>query len=192
MLRGFLADASAALKATGHKEAVKVAEMLAEVEVPQHWQKTTQPAALQQLPDALAAIDCHPAAEKLGAVAQHLQWQEAQREMPEVFVGKYCYAIIVGPEGMIKDDRFNFGTYFQSSETFYPSHSHQAVELYLPLSGTAHWQRDNKEFQPVTPGTLIHHPSYLPHATWTLADPMLAIWSWTGDLSFDTYTIANA
>jgi len=189
MLKAFLTDAARALKSTGHSVAIDVAGMLAEVEVPDNWQVSPTSPVLDQLPDALAATDCHPAAARLADIAHRLDWREAEREMPKSFVGRYCFAIIVGPDGMIKDDRFNFGTYLQARDTFYPSHRHEAVELYLPLSGTAHWQRGDEAFQPVRPGTLIHHPTYLPHATATLADPLLAIWSWTGNLSFDTYSI---
>ena len=191
MLQEFLIDSAAALKATGQKDAVDVADMLAEIKVPQNWQSTPDLEVLEQLPASLAAENCHPAAAALSRIYNHLNWQEAPRKMPASFVGRYCFTILVGPEGLIKHDRFNFGTFFQGRHTFYPSHRHKAVEIYFPFSGTALWQHGEDEFAPVKPGTLIHHPSCLPHATETLDEPLLAIWAWTGDLAFDSYEISS-
>lgn len=191
MFKKFLQDAATAFGETGHDEAQSVATMLGEVEIPDNWHVKPTSKVLEQLPDALAAKDCHSAAAALSEIGHQLDWVEARRDMPSSFVGSYCFVIIVGPEGMIKDDRFRFGAYLQARNTFYPSHKHEAVELYLPLSGTANWQRGDEEYKPMKPGTLIHHPSYLPHATTTFDAPLLALWSWTGNLSFETYTIVD-
>ena len=112
----------------------------------------------------------------------------AIRDQPSAFRGRFYYTQIAGPEGLIVDHRFRFGIYLQMPETFYPSHSHEAEELYLPLTGTGQWQKDDGEFEPVASGSLIRHAPYQPHAMLTHGAPLLALWSWTGNLSFDTYS----
>ena len=49
-------------------------------------------------------------------------------------------------------------------------------------------RKDNADFEPVASGTLIHHAPYQPHAIRTHNIPLLALWSWTGNLSNDTYS----
>ena len=188
MLKGFLLDAAHALDETRHPVAQNVASMLAAVDVAGDWQVSQERPALASLPFALATPDCHRAARKLEALADKLAWVEASRDMPSNFTGNYCFVTIVGPEGMIVDERFKFGVYLQMPGTFYPAHRHEAEELYLPLSGTALWQKDDAEFEPIASGTLIHHTPFQSHATRTHVVPVLALWSWTGYLSFETYS----
>ena len=187
MLKGFLLDAAHALDETRHPVAQNVAGMLATVGVEGDWQVSQERTALAALPFALATPDCHRAARKLEALADKLAWAVVPGDMPSSFTGTYCFVTIVGPEGMIADQRFKFGVYLQMPETFYPAHRHAAEELYFPLSGTALWQKDDAEFEPVASGTLIHHAPYQSHAMRTHDLPLLALWSWTGNLSFQTY-----
>ena len=62
----------------------------------------------------------------------------------------------------------------------YPLHAHEAEELYLPVAGTALWRRGEDAFVARLPGTPIHHPSFMPHAMRTEAEPMLALYLWRG------------
>jgi hypothetical protein len=65
-------------------------------------------------------------------------------------------------------------------DTLYTSHAHGAAEPYLVLAGTATWQRDRDFCEERAPGTAIHHPRRLPHATLTRAEPLLAPYLWWG------------
>ena len=65
-------------------------------------------------------------------------------------------------------------------DTHYPSHSHAAVELYVPVSGTAEWQRGTATFAWRAPGACIVHASHEPHAMRTGVDPLLAFYLWRG------------
>ena len=188
MLKGFLLDAAHALDKTRHPVVRNVASMLTTVDVEDDWQVSQERPALTSLPFALATPDCHRAARKIEMLADKLAWAEASCDMPSSFSGNYCFVTIVGPEGMIADERFRFGVYLQMPETFYPAHRHAAEELYFPLSGTALWQKDDAEFEPVASGTLIHHTPCQSHATRTHNVPVLALWSWTGNLAFETYS----
>ena len=188
MLKEFLLDAAHALDQTRHPLAQNVASLLATVDVGDDWQVSQDWPALTALPIALAAPDCHCAARTLGGIADKLAWVENSRARPSGYVGNHCSVRIVGPQGMITDERFKFGIYLQTPETFYPAHRHEAEELYFLLSGNALWQKDAAGFEPVAAGTLIHHASYQPHAMRTHDEPLLALWAWTGNLSNDTYS----
>ena len=187
MLKEFLRDAAHALDQTCHPLAQNVAGLLATVEVDDDWQVSQEVPALTALPIALAAPDCHRAARTLGGIADKLAWFERSRARPSGYVDTRCSVGIVGPQGMITDQRFKFGIYLQPPEMFYPAHRHEAEELYFLLSGTALWQKDDAGFEPVASGALIHHASYQAHAMRTQDEPLLALWSWTGNLSNDTY-----
>ena len=62
--------------------------------------------------------------------------------------------------------------------TLYPHHRHEAEEIYVPLSGTAAWQRGDAIWREHPPGTLIHHLSEEPHAMRTGEEPLLALYLW--------------
>lgn len=191
MLEEFLRDAAQALEQTRHPLARNVAGLLATVEVGDDWQVSQEVPALCALPAALAAPDCHRAARAIGVIADKLAWSERSRTRPSGYVDTRCSVGIVGPQGMITDQRFKFGIYLQPPEMFYPAHRHEAEELYFVLSGAARWQLDDADFEPVASGDLIHHAPYQPHAMRTQDRPLLALWSWTGNLSNDTYSFVT-
>jgi len=190
MLKQFLNDAAAAYAATGDIGAIKIAEGLDSLKVPDNWHIKAEHPAKSSLDAAFAAPDCHPAVRHLQPIANQLEWVDAAsfRKPPADFRGNFCFTRIVGPNSLIEADNFRFGVYLQDRQTVYPSHKHAAEELYYPVSGTALWQKDSGPFEPVTSGTLIHHLTYQPHATTTLEAPMLAFWAWLGDLDPQTYS----
>ncbi len=153
MLKEFLLDAAHALDQTRHPLAQNVASLLATVNVDDGWQVSQEGPALTALSIALAAPDCHRAARTLGGIADKLAWVEKSRARPSGYVGNHCSVGIVGPRGMITDERFKFGIYLQTPDTFYPAHRHEAEELYFLLSGSALWQKDDADFEPVAPET---------------------------------------
>ena len=191
MLKEFLRDAADALDRTRHPLARNVAGMLATVDVDDDWPVSQDVPSLAALPIALAAPDCHRAARRLGGIAGKLAWAETSRARPSGYVGNHCSVGIIGPRGMITDERFKFGVYLQTPGTFYPAHRHEAEELYFLLSGNALWQKDDAGFEPVASGALIHHAPYQPHAMRTHDGPLLALWAWTGNLSSDTYSFVS-
>ena len=144
------------------------------------------------LAETLAAAEAHPLAARLAPLARDLSWSGGSEfEMPSSFQGRFAYCEIAGPNGMIPAEGFRFGAYLQFPGTWYPIHSHAAEELYFILSGTAEWTRDGINGQPEPPGTLIRHASHEGHATRTLAEPLLALWAWRGDIDLASYRVEN-
>jgi quercetin dioxygenase-like cupin family protein len=65
--------------------------------------------------------------------------------------------------------------------TFYPMHAHPATELYWIIAGHAEWSASGAR-RIVPPGGFVLHQSNEPHAMRTFAEPLLALYSWSGDL----------
>ena len=102
------------------------------------------------------------------------------------------YVEFIGPEGMIRTDRVRLGIYWHAAHTFYPAHRHNATELYHILSGTGFWQHKTQTWTPRGPDSYIMHDSRDNHATRTEAEPTLALWSWLGDIGFESYSMDEA
>jgi hypothetical protein len=187
MIASFLRAAASAYRATGTPEAV---DMAARIEAHAHTpfiadRGTTR--TTSHLAAAVALPDAHPAVRALGPAIHDLTWTEG-------LIDCYCYATLIGRGTPIPDDSLWFGLYLQAPGTFYPSHLHVPEELYFVLSGTADWQHGEKRaapFAPQPPGTLIHHRPNEPHAMRTGREPLLAMWTWFGDLEGDTYRFAD-
>lgn len=143
---------------------------------------------LQHLKTTLEAPQAHPFGHEIVTRTNQMPWETMSRENASAEVKSgLTYCRIVGPDGLIRSDNCRMGFYLQAPDMFYPSHSHNAEEIYFVLSGTALWQKDNAPFIEQTPGTLIHHLPNQPHTMHTQKEPLLAIWGWIGDIDFDSY-----
>jgi len=100
------------------------------------------------------------------------------------FLARYGWFELIGPRAGRHSNRMACGFLLLGPDTHYPFHSHEAEELYLPLSGTADWRQamgdSNGEWRQRVPGALIHHAPFEPHAMRTDADPLLALYLWRG------------
>jgi mannose-6-phosphate isomerase-like protein (cupin superfamily) len=90
-----------------------------------------------------------------------------------------AFAEIVGPEAPFRSDSVCLGLTLIGPEMLYPAHHHPAAELYLVAAGTATWTL-NGEPRNHPPGAYVLHPSQAVHAMRTHAEPLLAVYSWTG------------
>ncbi len=188
-MKDVLAATALALRATRQPVAAEVASYLATVD--HGWAPPAAgPAvpALAHLDAALTAPGAHPLARTLAPIARVLPWTRNENaDKSAALLAGQTYCELVGPDGAVRDGRFRLGLYLQAPRLVYPAHSHAAVELYLVIAGDAVWrQAGEREFEP-RPGALIHHASYQSHAMTTRTLPLLALWTWTGDISFASY-----
>lgn len=190
MLVDFVKQTASIFASIDHKTARRVGGLLQSVDCSgqEIIARDNQPIALSSL-GKLHGPKNHTLTKSAIKLAPFLSWTNARlsHNQPTSFVGDYCFTEIIGPDGVVPHTQFRFGAYLQIPNTFYPSHKHEAEELYFPLAGEAFWQRGENEFALVESGNLIHHPSYIPHATHTVEKPMLALWAWVGNLSKQTY-----
>ena len=104
------------------------------------------------------------------------------------FLANYGYGVSLGPaerraRPLVDDASASMGLLMLGPDVAYPRHRHPAEEIYSPLSGTAWWQRGDAPWRRVQPGTAIHHPPGLPHATRTGGDPLVALYLWRGEIA---------
>src|SRR5258708_24952865 len=147
------------------------------------------PAWLAAALDALPPDDLAPS---LRASAPEIPWIIGGAKMPASFAERSGYNEIVGPDGFAASESLRFGLYVQAPESFYPPHSHAAEEFYYVLSGTARWQKGEEAFSLKLPGSCIRHAPWQRHAMETAAEPLLALWVWTGDLDMASYRMEGA
>jgi len=94
---------------------------------------------------------------------------------------RMAWAEFVGPEAPIHSDKIGIGVTLIGPHTLYPAHFHPAVESYFVLSGTALWTAAGVT-RALPPGSFILHPENIVHAMETYEAPLLAAYTWTGDI----------
>ncbi len=142
-------------------------------------------AVLQWLPQAVRAAPAGPLRElalRIQQASGALAWRQSYRA-PQVsahFLARYGWCELLGLSGPLPCATLACGILLLGPETLYPPHSHQAQELYVPLSGSAEWSCGEKRFELRTPGELIRHQPYELHAMRTGSEPLLALYVWHG------------
>ncbi len=137
---------------------------------------------LRWLPAACAAGTPAELMAALLAAAPHLAWGQtyAAADIDAAFLDRYGWTELIGLRGPVPSRHLAAGFLLLGPDTHYPRHSHAAEELYLPLSGTAAWQRGDAPWQERAAGDCVHHPGGMPHAMRTGAAPLLAFYVWRG------------
>jgi mannose-6-phosphate isomerase-like protein (cupin superfamily) len=91
-----------------------------------------------------------------------------------------AFAEIIGPEAPFKSQKVCLGLTLIGPDTLYPPHVHPAIELYYVAAGTASWIMNGVSTLN-RPGAFILHPSKAIHAMQTHMEPLLAVYSWSGE-----------
>ena len=119
--------------------------------------------------------------EKVRPVIEFLPWHYgyAPRNDAPDLGQRIAFAELIGPLAPYRSDSVCLGLTIIGPETLYPCHRHPAVELYYVAAGVATWTLDGVE-RDHPPGSFILHPSQAVHAMQTRAQPLLAIYTWSG------------
>jgi len=114
--------------------------------------------------------------------APGLAWRQTYgaTDFGAAFLAGYGWSEFIGLRGPVASDRIACGVLLLGPNVTYPAHAHAAEEVYLPIHGLAEWQRGEADFAPVPVGQAIHHPSWMPHAMRTGAEPLAALYLWRG------------
>ncbi|HUI61627.1 MAG TPA: dimethylsulfonioproprionate lyase family protein [Steroidobacteraceae bacterium] len=111
--------------------------------------------------------------------APSMSWQQTYRAaVDEHFLRNYGWCELAGLKGPLPSTRVAAGWLLLGPQTTYPSHRHEAEEIYLPLVGVASWLQGDGLWRERSPGELIHHRPHEPHAMRTRAAPLLALYLW--------------
>jgi quercetin dioxygenase-like cupin family protein len=140
------------------------------------------------LATALAAAGGNPIATALAALRDPLRddqlpWHyhyKPRDDAPDL-ASRIAFAELIGPRGPLTAPECRIGFTVMAPHTVYPLHRHPAVELYLVISGTAEWIAPPSQHH-APPGSYILHGTNQPHAMRTTAEPLLALYAWSGDL----------
>lgn len=113
----------------------------------------------------------------------NLAWQHGYKEseISGELAANFGVADVIGPYGLIFSSSLRLGMVLLGSETYYPPHAHPATEIYYILSGEAEWYAGDKKSLE-SAGSMILHQSNEPHAINTGKKPLLAVYTWRGDV----------
>lgn len=116
-------------------------------------------------------------------LADALPWRYSYSSRPD-FPGienRMAWAELVGPKAPFHSDQVCLGITVIGPRVRYPEHAHPAVEVYYVLSGTARWTAKGvTKAQP--PGAYILHPSNIVHVMETGDEPLIAAYTWSGEI----------
>ena len=110
---------------------------------------------------------------------------------PDDFFQNESFVEIIGPNGLLLCPEIRVGFLLLGQKVFYPSHKHEALELYNIMSGIGLWQIGNNEFVEKRPDDSIFHDLWIPHAMKTMGMPVLALFSWTGQIALEAVSISE-
>jgi quercetin dioxygenase-like cupin family protein len=144
--------------------------------------------AMSQGPQNLAGI-----AAAVTQVRERLPWvyHYAPRAGEADLADRIAFAEFIGPEAPLRVPSVRIGFTLIAPHTAYPLHAHPAVELYWVLYGHARWAARQGE-RVVPPGDFVLHDSGEPHAMHTAAEPLLALWGWSGDIDTPAFYTGDA
>lgn len=131
-----------------------------------------------------------PISATIGDCCQYFHWTHwAEGTLDDRVSSKLFTTELVGPDGLFHDSSVRVGLLISASDTDYPVSSHSGEETYLVISGVAQWTLDGSPYRPISPGALVHHPSWMPHGRRTLDEVFLGAWRWSGDLDLDSFRV---
>lgn len=175
----------AAVEADALAEIVAVAEQVrAAAPEPLTFTPTGHP-VIRHLESVLAAAEDHAPhlAAALRPVADILPWRYGYAPRPDApgLEHRMAWAELVGPAAPFHSDHVGLGLTLIGPHTYYPPHRHPAVEVYRVVAGIAEWSAVGRSAAR-PPGSVILHPSNVVHAMRTADQPLLAVYSWSGDV----------
>lgn len=141
-----------------------------------------QPPVLRFLADFAADAQCasSPLAALLCRHAPTLEWRQtySREEIGVEFLRNYAWTEFIGLKAPLRSERVACGVLLLGPDTHYPTHRHEAAEIYVPVSGKARWRQGDGDWREQPPGTVIHHANNEPHAMQTGPHPLLAVYVW--------------
>ena len=123
-----------------------------------------------------------------------LRWQvnkNYKNVYSDLFFDNESFVEIIGPSGLLIQDNIRVGFLLLGEDILYPSHYHEAIELYHIISGVSMWQMHKDKFLKKEPGDYVFHDECVPHSMKTIGKPVLALFSWTGVIGSEAIPIKD-
>lgn len=114
--------------------------------------------------------------------AKHLTWGQtySSNDFGPSFLKNYGWTELIGMRGPIKSTVMACGMLLLGPHIEYPLHSHEAEEIYVPLTFPTYWKKDSEDWRAQPCGIPIYHKSWQPHGMQTESTPLLALYLWRG------------
>jgi hypothetical protein len=114
--------------------------------------------------------------------ANHLCWGQtySAEDFGTDFLEKYGWVELIGLRGQIKSKDIACGFLLLGPGIEYPKHSHEAVEVYVPLTSQTLWVQGDDDWISRPISVPIYHRSLLSHGMRTGNSPLLALYLWRG------------
>lgn len=110
-----------------------------------------------------------------------LPWRYSYEPRGDGLENAMAWAEFIGPVAPFQSAKVCLGLTAIAPHTRYPEHRHPAVETYFVLSGAARWTAAGVTTEHA-PGSFILHPSNIVHAMETGEEPLIAAYTWTGEV----------
>ena len=193
-MKNFVQAASSYLSTIGHPECLAVSEQMSlvdlSIEPERLGTRDSEPAACRYLIDAFSSANAIEMVEKLAAANEYLVWREGPREViPSPMHDNHAFVEIISPDADFRSDELRFGVFLMAPKVRYPLHSHSADEIYIIVSGSGQWRSYNSPYELKQPGSIVHIPSWEPHAIRSNEEPLLMLWAHFGDIDFEKYRV---
>jgi quercetin dioxygenase-like cupin family protein len=174
----------------GRDAAEATAQALTTTQIPQPF-GLRAPLPFDSAIQSLLSASPHPVAASLHAVLDRVPWGSNPVEgTGGIATNFFSVATLMGPEGPIPAHDLRLGLFWQSPDTYYPLHNHDADETYFILAGSVIWTA-GEDTRPRLAGDAIHHPSLMPHAFQAGPEGFLALWRWSGDINTHSYAFLD-
>ena len=114
--------------------------------------------------------------------AEHLCWGQTYtaEDFGAGFLEKYGWTELIGLRGPTDSKDIACGFLLLGPDIEYPMHSHESVEVYVPLSSQGLWVQGNDPWVTRPSGVPIYHRSWLTHGMRTESESLLALYLWRG------------
>ncbi|WP_420440768.1 dimethylsulfonioproprionate lyase family protein [Candidatus Poriferisodalis sp.] len=111
--------------------------------------------------------------------------------LSQEFHDNYGYVQLVGPNSIVEHRSVRIGIAVWGPNLHYPSHHHEAEELYHVLAGEPCFSTDGVP-RTTNPGIAVHHAPWQPHQQDFGATPTVLLYCWTGAVVADAALVEGA
>lgn len=112
-----------------------------------------------------------------------VHWRETYKntDIGDKFMDQFgCYCII-GENAPFSSNAIRLFMVYMPSHLYYPWHNHPAEEIYMVVSGSAVFRRENCPDEILLEGDTSFHASNQPHAMETMEELVLCLVAWRDD-----------
>ena len=132
--------------------------------------------------------------EEFVRISAQLPWQHTAGYLdvlPQHYLDNFGYVQLLGPDSIVEHQSVRVGIGVWGPHLHYPSHHHEAEELYHVLAGEPVFSSGDGAPQSTRPGDAVHHAPWQPHTQDFGAAPSVLLYCWTGAVVGDAELVGS-